>query len=173
MYVGAITLVQGMEHNWYILHGRAGGSHYSHSGGGGNPQCLPLDPRYLTTISGSQSYGFMYGADYQWTNNLLSNSHDKDALCAVCYVPTRNVVYMLPAKYTCPTGWTREYFGYLMSERHDHSRSKFSCIDASFKSAIGSHENKDGFLFHTVEGVCGSLPCPPYERTKELTCAVC
>ena len=30
-----------------VYAGRAGGSHFSHKGGGGNPQCLPLDPEYL------------------------------------------------------------------------------------------------------------------------------
>ena len=43
--------------------GRAGGSQYSQSGGGGNPQCISLDPNFLTTISGSQNRAYMYGAD--------------------------------------------------------------------------------------------------------------
>ena len=87
-----------------VYMGRAGGAHYQNSGGGGNPQCLPLDPTFYKTISGSQSYGYMYGAEYQETNNLVSNSHDKDVPCAVCYVATRNTLYMIPAKYTCPSG---------------------------------------------------------------------
>ena len=29
-----------------VYAGRAGGSHYQNSGGGGNPQCLPLDPTF-------------------------------------------------------------------------------------------------------------------------------
>ena len=35
-----------------VYSGRAGGSHYQH-GGASNPQCLPLDPNFLTPISGS------------------------------------------------------------------------------------------------------------------------
>ena len=117
----------------------------------------------------------MYGAEYQDTNGLVANSHDTDVVCAVCYVPTRNVVYMLPAKYTCPTGWTREYYGFLMSERYSHHRSTFSCVDYSLTSAIGSRTNHNGFLFYPVEGVCGSLPCTngQYDRSKALSCAVC
>ena len=153
--------------------GRAGGAEHRNSGGGSNPQCLPLDPEYLKIIGGKQNYGYMYGAEYQDTNNVVANSHDTDVPCAVCYVPTRNTVYMIPAKYTCPSGWTREYFGYLMSERHSHHRSHFSCVDQSLKPAIASHRDDNGFLFYTVEGVCGSLPCPPYTRDKELSCAVC
>ena len=156
-----------------VYAGRAGGSHYSHKGGGGNPQCLPLDPTFYAINGGNQLWGFMYGAEYQETNPFASNSHDTDVPCAVCYVPTRNVLYMIPAKYDCPKDWTREYFGYLMSERYNHHRSQFSCVDYTLKPVTGSSHNHDGFLFYTVEGVCGSLPCPPYSRDKELSCAVC
>ena len=157
-----------------VYAGTAGGSHYSSRGGGGNPQCLPSDPNFYKTVSGAQTYGYIFGAEYEETNSLIANSHNTGVPCAVCYVPTRNVLYMLPAKYTCPSGWTREYFGYLMSERYNHQRSQFSCVDYSLKPVSGSAtENHNGFLFYTVEGVCGSLPCPPYNRNKELSCAVC
>ena len=156
-----------------VYAGRAGGSHASHKGGGGNLQCLPLDPKFYKTVSGTQTYGFMYGAEYEDTNELVANSDDTDVPCAVCYVPTRNALYMMPAKYDCPKDWTREYFGYLMSERYSHQRSQFSCVDHSLTSVIGSSHHDGGFLLFTVEGVCGSLPCPPYSRDKELSCAVC
>jgi len=158
-----------------VYTGRAGGSHFSHSGGGSNPQCLPLDPgpEYLKTIDGTQNWGYIYGAEYQDTNELLADSKDTDVPCAVCHVPTRNALYMIPARFTCPSGWTREYFGYLMSERYSNHRSQFSCVDQSLIPVVGSHHNDNGFLFYTVEGVCGSLPCPPYTQDKELSCAVC
>ena len=156
-----------------VYAGRAGGPNWNQRGGGDNPQCLPLDPNFYKTISGAQRGGYIYGAEYQDTNRLVANSHNTDVPCAVCYVPTRNVLYMIPAKYTCPSGWTREYFGYLMSERIGHYRSQFSCVDYSLKPVSGSSQNHHSFLFYTVEGVCGSLPCPPYNRNKELSCAVC
>ena len=45
-----------------LYSGRAGGSKYDHiAGGGNNPQCLPLDPKFLRSISGAQSLrGLMY-----------------------------------------------------------------------------------------------------------------
>ena len=156
-----------------VYAGRAGGSRYNQKGGGSNPQCLPLDPKFYKTVSGTQNYGLIYGAEYDSTNRLVENSHDTDVPCAVCYVPTRNALYMIPAKYTCPIGWTREYFGYLMSEHHAYHRSQFTCVDHSLTSVIGSIHNYNDFLFYTVEGVCGALPCPPYSRDKELSCAVC
>ena len=158
-----------------VYSGRAGGSLWSTRGGGTNPQCLPLDPNYLKYTPGKQSYSYIYGAEYQQTNFIKANSQYADVPCAVCYVPTRTALYMIPAKYTCPTGWTTEYYGYLMAERSqaDHRSSFFSCIDSSVTPVIGTQLAKYGLVFYPVEGRCGSLPCPPYEETKELTCAVC
>ena len=157
-----------------IYSGRAAGSIWNQKGGGSNPQCLPLDPNYLRYQPGSQDNSFICGAEYQGTNVLVPNTHDTDVPCAVCYVPTRTALYMVPAKYTCPTGWTTEYYGYLMSERGlYHYRSQFLCIDHTMKTVIGSAYNHNGLLFYPVEGRCGSLPCPPYEEAKELTCVVC
>ena len=49
-----------------VYSGRAGGPHYNQAGGGSNPQCLPLDPNFLASISGDQQYRtYMYGAEYQ------------------------------------------------------------------------------------------------------------
>ena len=55
-----------------VYAGRAGGSHYSHSGGGGNPQCLPLDPTFYKTIGENQPWGFLFGAEYEQINSLVS-----------------------------------------------------------------------------------------------------
>ena len=103
-----------------VYAGRAGGPDRNNKGGGSNPQCLPLDPQFYNTASRVQNTAFMYGAEYQDTNALAANSHNTDVPCAVCYVPTRNTLYMIPAKYTYPSGWIREYFGYLMSEHYNH-----------------------------------------------------
>ena len=59
-----------------------------------------------------------------------------------------------------------------MSENYRHARSQFTCLDTAFKSVVVSSADKEGLLFYFVEGRCGSLPCPPYDNTKELSCAV-
>ena len=109
------------------------------------------------------------------TVSHVHGRHDTDVPCAVCHVSNRTAVYMVPAKYTCPSGWTREYYGYLIAETAgstNHHRSQFTCVDTAFKSVDGS-ANNNGLLFFFVEGRCGSLPCPKYDETKELLCAVC
>ena len=161
-----------------VYSGRAGGSKWDEPGGGSNPQCLPLDPNFLTPISGVQERGLMYGAEYETHTDSNSHVHGRnnhDVPCAVCHVSNRTAVYMVPAKYTCPTGWTREYYGYLMSSRQESNRhrTQFTCIDTALKPVPGSSAYHLGLLFHFVEGRCGSLPCPPYDNNKELSCAVC
>ena len=53
--------------------GRAGGSGQGEQGGGSNPQYLPLDPNFLTSIRGTQHRGYMYGAQYQ--THTASGTH--------------------------------------------------------------------------------------------------
>ena len=158
-----------------VYKGRVGGPWYR-LGGGSNPQCLSLSPQYLRTQPGSQteSVSRIYGAEYDfWQHSSVSSSKKFDVPCAVCYVGQRSTVYMVPARYTCPAGWTTEYYGYLMAEHGNHQRSQYTCIDKILKAVPGSSGSKYGLLFYFVEGRCGTLPCPPYEETKELTCAVC
>ena len=57
--------------------------------------------------------------------------------------------------------------------RSDHHRTQYTCMDNALRPATGSAvTNHDDLLFYFVEGRWGSLPCPPYNNTKELSCAV-
>ena len=159
-----------------VYSGRAGGPHWDKTGGGSNPQCLPLDPNFLTPISGAQHRAYMYGAEYFTYGDSNSHVHGRqgsDVPCTVCHVSNRTAVYMIPAKYMCPSGWTIEFYGYLMAEYHDDYRLQYICVDNAFKLVPGSATINGGMLLHFVEGRCGSLPCPPYDKTRELSCAVC
>ncbi|XP_065903699.1 short-chain collagen C4-like isoform X2 [Dysidea avara] len=158
-----------------VYSGFAAGAGHDQPGGGSNPQCLPSDPTYLTTVD-KKNDGYVstiYGAEYQLHLTLGKQSHQHDVPCAVCYVQKRSAVFMLPAKHQCPIGWTTEYYGYLMAERYTHHRSQYTCVDQSFTPVPSSSSNQDGLLFYPVEGRCGSLPCSPYDETRELTCSVC
>ena len=99
----------------------------------------------------------MFGAEYETHTDSNSTSdihehHILEALCAVCHVSNGAAVYIVPAKYTCPSGWTREYYGYLimMSLYRDrnHHRTQYTCVDATFTSVPGTSANLDGLLFH-------------------------
>ena len=84
---------------------------------------------------------------------------------------------MIPAKMNCPSGWAREYHGYLMSGHKNHDSSyEFVCVDRNPEARPGgSGVNQNGALFYPVESRCniGNLPCGPYIDGGELTCVVC
>ena len=158
--------------------GRAAGSFYIERGGGANYLCLPEQPQYSTYTAGIQSSGraFLYGAEYQTGDGDIGPLHSvyqHNVPCAVCYTSTRETVVMIPARLTCPTSWTREYYGYLMAEYRGHHRTMFECMDQSPQSVPGSAVNTNGALFYHTEVKCNGIPCPPYDKQKEVTCVVC
>ena len=108
-----------------VYAGRAGGSWWNHSGGGANYLCMPKDPDYLEYQLGVQGTSPVYGVEYQtgrsWVGPLQV-VHDHNVPCAVCYASTRVAVTMIPAKTQCPSSWTLEYSGYLMSANKGSSR---------------------------------------------------
>ena len=155
-----------------------GGERYTHHGGGVNYLCLPHNPKYDKYTNGHQASGYVYGTEYQVSeyngDPFKRNLHDHDAPCVVCFVKSRGSMLMMPARNDCPSGWTEEYHGYLMTAYHGHKHSSdFVCVDGDPEYVSGSHADKNGALLYAVEGVCGSLPCLPYVNGRELTCAVC
>ncbi|CAB4020822.1 Hypothetical predicted protein, partial [Paramuricea clavata] len=159
-----------------VYEGYVGGSHYNHRGGGSNYVCLTRDPIYAKYQSSYQDdRSRIFGAEYQTFSVGIypSSLHDHDVPCAVCHVTKRASQMMVPGRNVCPSGWTREYKGYLMAERHNHHRAMYTCVDEAPDYTRGTHANLDGALFYFVEGECGSLPCKPYIAGHELTCAVC
>lgn len=153
-----------------VYAGRVAGS-YTSFGGGANHLCLPSDPEYtLPDRPGVQGYSFLYGTEYE---DPLQGEDDHNVPCAVCMARERGMVLTIPAKTTCPPLWTREYQGYIMSERMDQERSTFECVDRAQASVSGSQANFNGALLYHVEVQCGELPCPPYDAEKEVNCVVC
>ena len=160
-----------------LYSGVMGGSWYNNHGGGSNYLCLPLNPIFDKTTSGAQASTYIYGTEYEissQSNMFTSNLHSHDAPCAVCHTESRGSHLMIPARNVCPSNWTLEYKGYLMSAHHGHNgKTQFICVDGSAEATTGSHVDNNGALLYFVESHCGSLPCPPYATGKELTCVVC
>ena len=161
-----------------FLTGVMAGSHYAAYGGASNYLCLPLNPIYEKVTEGSQASMYIHGTEYQVSaqTNIFQNSnlHDHDAPCAVCHTESRGSHMMIPARNVCPSGWTMEYKGYLMSAHYnDEGRTQFTCVDGNAEAIHGSQVRTNGALLYFVQGHCGSLPCPPYVEGYELTCVVC
>ena len=59
---------------------------------------------------------------------------------------------MIPAKIICPTTWTTEYQGYLMTNYHAHKQNTgFECLDKDTESIPGSSADTNGALFYHVQ----------------------
>ena len=158
-----------------VYSGRAGGSKYNHIGGGANHLCMPDDPEHLQYRNGTQGNSYIYGMEYAMSySQPLHSFHNHNVPCALCYVTTRDTVVMIPAKVHCPTNWTVEYTGYLMTAFHNRHRSTYECVDKDPESVPGlnTHNSYSDIIYH-VEPVCIGLSCPPYDAEKELTCVVC
>ena len=99
-----------------VYAGRAGGSWFAHTGGGAKYLCMPNDPDYLQYQPGVQGFSPVYGVEYElWGGGPFQAVFQHNVPCAVCYASTRVAVTMIPAKTQCPSTWTLEYSGYLMS----------------------------------------------------------
>ena len=156
-----------------VYQGIAAGSWYNQNGGGSNYLCLPLEPKYSSYRPGVQGHSPLYGTEYETqTNSPLSHVHNHNVPCAVCCT-SRSKLFMLPARDECPTTWTLEYSGYLMTDYKGHKRNSFECVDKDPESIPGTAAGTDGALFYHVEATCHGIPCGPYDPQKELTCAVC
>ena len=157
--------------------GAMGGGYYTHVGGGTNYVCLTNKPIYDKYQSGWQGGAAIYGTEYQTSFEGFTGGslHQHDAPCAVCYVRSRGSQVMIPGTNKCPSGWTREYYGYLMTSHYGHAHpSEYVCVDVDAEVLPGSHRDTDGALLYVVEGNCNhALPCKPYIHGYELTCVVC
>ena len=161
-----------------FLTGLTAGDYYLHKGGGSNFLCLPYDPEYLQVQPGEQGRGFIYTAEYETSGfPPLHDVHDGDNPCAVCRVSRRGTMLMIPAKIQCPSDWTEEYQGYLMTAHYAHENQKeYICVDENAEVRPDSNAaSEDGALLYPVEGRCapGNLPCRPYITGDELACVVC
>ena len=170
------TVCPSVEGTQLLYAGRVGGTHYSIQGGAANYLCMPEDPEYLEYTAAVQEASLVIGAEYEsgWNGGgPLRSVNERNIPCVMCYVSTRETVVMLPAKTQCPSSWTLEYLGYLMTNHRLHNRGMFECMDRNPESIPGSAANVNAALFYHTEAGCNGLPCPPYDPQKELACVVC
>ena len=156
-----------------VYFGRVVGEHYTSTGGGANYLCLPEDdPEYLSA-SYSGDCSNLYGTEYHFPI-IPTVSHSQNPPCAVCYTSTKEVQVVIPAKTTCPSSWTIEYVGYLMTELHTHKSNKdYICVDKEAQAVPGSAGGSQSALLYHVRANCNGNPCPPYFSNKYLACVVC
>ena len=143
-----------------------GGKHPARGG-----ECPPPRPPLNEPLPGVQGYSYIYGTEYEFG---IGSKHNQNVPCAVCYTPSKTASLMIPAKANCPSGWTREYYGYLMSAyRGRDKRIQYTCVDKSLSVIPGlGADNNDALMYH-VEVSCNGLDCGRYIAENELNCVVC
>ena len=135
---------------------------------------IPEQPQYSNYTAGVQGgRAYLYGAEYQTGSPYpqdtgpLHSVAQHNVPCAVCYTSTRETVVMIPARLTCPSSWTSEYYGYLMANMFIFPRTMFECVDRSPQTVPGSSADTNGALFYHTEVKCNyKIPCPPYDTQK-------
>ena len=175
MHWGKKTCLRGVD---LVYSGIAGGPLFSEPGGGSITQCLPEKPQWEKYMDGTQANSYIYGTEYELQSGLNpfsnQNLHNANVPCAVCYAKGKNAQIMIPALTSCPRHWKTEYGGYMMAERYSFAgRISYMCVDKNAEAADEGNKDENGNLAYVVEGICGSLPCPPYVNGRELTCVVC
>ncbi|XP_014777155.1 uncharacterized protein LOC106874075 [Octopus bimaculoides] len=168
-----------------VYSGVAAGAHYTHSGSGSSYLCLPMKPQWGNYTNTCETAGAIYGVEYELSQYSKSPKfgmfapkpyalHDQDVPCAVCETKRPASVMMIPARKECVGRWQKEYSGYLMSEYIKHAgRTEYICVDKEAEANTKGYENLNGALLYHVQAIVGSLPSPPYENNRELTCVVC
>ena len=83
----------------------------------------------------------MYATKYS-SSGPLYHSHLCYAPCALCQVNGCTNKIMIPSHYECPSGWRREYYGYLMAGHYSQTAAtQFTCVDKSLEQIPGSGSN--------------------------------
>lgn len=170
------------EQTLFTVAGFAAGSYFSTPGGAADFICLADDPTWGVYDDNAQPYpSKIYGVEYQLGDQFADGGeklfgqdiYQQDVPCAVCRT-TRPTNIMIPGRNQCYPGWTMEYSGYLISDTEKHpAATNYACLDVRPEVVLGGQGNDNGKLVYVVEGVCGTLKCPPYVNNREITCVVC
>lgn len=168
-----------------IYTGHAAGSHYAEGGGGTNRLCLHDELQKNAVFPGfGPEPSHVFGVEYQISseNYVFSmNNSDGHQLtnyptpCAACQARNRTSVLMVPARVSCPYGWTEEYKGYVVAEVSSvetRRRSEYICWDEAPEKTTGAAA-QDQALIYVVEVASGSLPASIFVDGIELACVVC
>ena len=158
-----------------LYHGTMAGSAWDQAGTA-EYQCLHQQPEFIRTTPGIQNArGYLYGTEYESLDSppAFSDMFRHDAPCAICYTPTRTAKITIPARTSCPDSWTKEYYGYLMTDKYSHSSRVPVCVDVNAESVAGSAVQNGRSLLYFLETTCTGIRCPPYSNGAEIACAVC
>ncbi|XP_067940947.1 uncharacterized protein [Watersipora subatra] len=149
-------------------------------GGGAKYLCMPPNPEYnkFDMSNDTAAHSWLYSTEYMsFDLGIFPRSvHGHNVACSVCHAP-RSAKTMIPAKRSCPIGWTKEYEGYLMSGYVRNMKTSYECVDTDPDVIGGTQNVTGGASLYFVSGYCGEYGglshCPRYVTARELTCVIC
>jgi len=160
---------------------------YSHTGSGYNMLCMHPSPQMPSGYDAANNDGaLLYGVEYENTG-AIDRHHDYDAACAVCQWSAGGSVYVEwgnaesrdnpSTPKTCGNpAHEMIYTGLIMSEKYDHKKGEFICVDLErdyVGEAAQSDDNHNGGLLYTTEMEQGSADEYAYPHDREVGCTVC
>ena len=161
-----------------VYSGVAAGTKYNTAGGTSDTLCLASNPQYKAGDASSSNPAQLSGVRNEVIGSPappLNNRYHTYLPCALCYTTTKSTSFMLPGRYTCPSGWSSEYAGYIMTEYTGSNRGgrrDTICVDQDAEAASTKGSALASMLF-LMQVSCIGLDCPPFDSQKPLTCVVC
>jgi len=144
--------------------------------------CLHGTPQWGDVVRALSNSASMSGVEYTFRNDDPfskvnvggQNLGNHNMPCSACHVTTRSHQLMIPGRKSCPSGWTMEYWGYLVASSYAHQGGSYQCLDQAPESAIGgAHAQSYLQYVYAAEIHCGGLPCSPFFEGYEISCVVC
>lgn len=114
--------------------GYAAGGWWNDKGSPTNYLCLPPDP-ISSGKSVSSGCNHLFGVEYE-TTFWGTHSHNEDAPCAVCSAASETTLLMIPGRDSCYPGWTKQYNGYLGTNRFDNVGATNMFVWTNFLSTL-------------------------------------
>ena len=160
-----------------VYTGVAAGTKSNTKGGTSDTLCLAGNPQYKAGDAPTRLPTQLSGVrnEVAGTSSTPLNNHYLTYLpCALCYTTTKSTSFMLPGRYTCPSGWSSEYAGYITTEWIGSNRSRRDtiCVDQDAEAA-STNGSVWAAQFYLMQASCIGLDCPPFDSQKPLTCVVC
>ena len=158
--------------------GVAAGTKWDIKGGTSDTLCLAGNPQYKSGDASSSNAAQLSGVRNEVGGSPappLNNRYHTYLPCALCYTTTKSTSFMLPGRYTCPSEWSMEYSGYIMTEYTGSNRGgrrDTICVDQDAEAAATKSSGHPAMLF-LMQATCIGLNCPPFNSQKPLTCVVC
>ncbi len=157
--------------NETVYSGIMSSSVHNDTGGASNYLCMPNEASYGTQVSSALE------SDTGGITAVEFTSSTSTVACSVCFIP-RVTVLMIPARSACPTGWTTEYSGYLMSQATIQERTEYVCVQLVSPDRVSIETGAGGRVhFVTVDCEngfrCNQDSDTSYLAERELSCVVC